>query len=345
MIQPIATPAARRVVQALGLLAVVMLGGGVAYYVLGAGRWTLDQSVYMSVITVSTVGFAELPQFEQVRGAHALTTAVIVCGIGAVAYFQSTMTAFLVEGALGHAWRRNRMKRQIDALSQHIVVAGIGSTGRHVAEELRAMSTPFVAIDKNREHLERVASELGDLLYIHGDAIDDEVLRQAGAHRASGIITTLNDDKANLFVTLSARSMNPNARIVARVIEPETAAKMSRAGANVTVSPNMIGGRRMASELLRPEIAAFFDEAMRGKEKAGLDEIAIGAGSPFAGKVLADLPPRREANVLVLALKDRDKFRYTPVLSSVLSVGSVLVVFGEPGEVEKLRRLVGQGGS
>jgi voltage-gated potassium channel len=137
--------------------------------------------------------------------------------------------------------------------------------------------------------------------------------------------------------------MNPTARIVARVIEPETAAKMSRAGANVTVSPNMIGGRRMASELLRPEIAAFFDEVTRDKQNTQLDEIPILAGSPVAGKLLADLPPRRQVNVLLLALKDGDKFRYAPAPASVLSVGSVLVVFGEAREVDKLRRLVVEG--
>src|SRR4051812_25950649 len=123
MALPHTTPAAQRVVRALGLLALVMLFGGVGYYVLGDGRWSIDSSIYMSVITVSTVGFAELPGFDDVPGAHGLTTAVIVSGIGAVAYFQSTMTALLVEGAIGHAWRRNRMKRQIEALSHHIVVA------------------------------------------------------------------------------------------------------------------------------------------------------------------------------------------------------------------------------
>jgi voltage-gated potassium channel len=341
MALPPATPATQRVFQALGLLALVMLFGGVAFWMLGGGRWSLESSIYMSVITVSTVGFAELPGFEEVPGAHELTTAVIVLGIGAVAYFQSTMTALLVEGAIGQAWRRQRMRRQIDTLSQHIVVAGIGSTGRHVAEELRAMSTEFVAIDRNRDHLERVAAELGgDLLYIHGDATDDDVLREAGVHRASGIVTTLNDDKANLFVTLSARSMNPTARIVARVIEPDTAAKMSRAGANVTVSPNMIGGRRMATELLRPEVAAFFDEATRDQQNTRLDEIPIVAGSRFANRSLGDLPPRTETNVVVLALKDQDKFRYNPVPSSSLKPGSVLVVFGEATEVEKLRQLL-----
>jgi voltage-gated potassium channel len=337
------TPGARRVLQSLAVLATVMLLGGGGYYLLGHDRWTLEQAIYMSVITVSTVGFAELPGFHEVRGAHQLTGAVIVCGIGAVAYFQSTLTAFLVEGAIGHAWRRQRMKRQIQALSKHVVVAGIGSTGRHVVEELRATSTPFVAIDRSRDHLERVAAELGgDLLYIHGDATDDDILRDAGADRASGIVTTLNDDKANLFVTLSARGMNPTARIVARVIAPETAVKMSRAGANVTVSPNMIGGRRMATELLRPEIAAFFDEMLRDKQNPQLEEIAIGAGSPFAGKRVADLPPRRDANVIVLAFKDGDRFLYNPPLDSPLPRGGVLVVFGQASEVEKLRRLVVQ---
>src|SRR6266542_3450898 len=130
-----ATSAARHVVQALGILILVMLLGGFGYYVLGHGLWTLEQAIYMSVITVSTVGFGELPNFAEVRGVRELTGAVIVCGIGAVAYFQSTLTAFLVEGAIGQAWRRTRMKRQIEALSGHVVVAGIGSTGRHVVEE------------------------------------------------------------------------------------------------------------------------------------------------------------------------------------------------------------------
>jgi voltage-gated potassium channel len=341
MALPTTTPATQRVLRALGLLALVMLLGGVAYYALGGGRWSLESSIYMSVITVSTVGFAELPGFNEVPGAHEVTTGVIVLGIGAVAYFQSTMTALLVEGAIGQAWRRKRMKRHIDALSNHIVVAGIGSTGRHVVEELRATSTPFVAVDRSREHLERLAAELGgELFYIHGDATNDDILRDAGVDRASGIVTTLNDDKANLFVTLSARSMNPTARIVARVIEPDTAAKMSRAGANVTVSPNMIGGRRMAAELLRPEVAAFFDEATRDKQNTRLEEIAIGQASRFANRSLGDLPPRTESNVAVLALKDQDKFRYNPGPTTSMRPGTVLVVFGEAAEVEKLRKLV-----
>jgi voltage-gated potassium channel len=330
-------------VQSVLLLAVVVIAGGAGYYLLGEGRWSLGQSIYMSIITVSTVGFAELPGSEQVQGIRALTAVVIVFGIGAVAYFQSTLTALLVEGAIGHAWRRKRMKKHIETLSKHVVVAGLGSTGRHVAEELRATRTPFVAIDRNREHLERVASELDGLLYIHGDATDDEVLRDAGVAQASGIVTTLNDDKANLFVTLSARSMNATARIVARVIEPETTAKMVRAGATATVSPNMIGGRRMANELLRPEVTAFFDEMLRDKKSLQLEEIAIKRSSPYIGRPIADLPIRHEADVLVLAVKGNEGFRYNPPTSHVMEGGSVLVVLGDADEVGKLRRIVETG--
>lgn len=335
------TLAVRRLLQSLVVLGGVMLAGGFGYFLLGRGAWTLEESIYMSVITVSTVGFAELPGFHHVAGTRELTTAVIILGVGSVAYFQSTLTAFLVEGTIGQSWRRNRMKNQIAGLSDHVVVAGIGSTGRHVVEELRATSIPLVAIDRNLEHLERVAAELGnDLLYLHGDATDDDVLRDAGVERARGIVTTLDDDKANLFVTLSARSMNSGARIISRVIEPETAAKMTRAGANMTVSPNMIGGKRMANELLRPEVTAFFDEMLRDRHDLRLEEIVIDGRCIYVDRPLSDLPPRSEADVLVLAVKDADKFRYNPPPSLVLRAGSVVVTMGEANELENLRRAV-----
>jgi voltage-gated potassium channel len=296
----------------------------------------------MAVITVSTVGFAELRGFDDVALARQFTGILIVGGVGAIAFFQSTMTAFLVEGTIGQAWRRNRMKKQIEAISRHVVVAGAGSTGRHVIDELRATSTALVAIDRSREHLERLNAEIGgDLLYIHGDATDDEVLREAGVARAIGIVTTLNDDKANLFVTLSARSMNPSARIVARVIEPETAAKMSRAGADATVSPNMIGGRRMAHELARPEVTAFFDEMMRNKQNLRVEEVPMDTGSSYADRPLSDLPSRADANVMVLAVKEGANIRYNPPPSWKLAGACTLVVLGESVEVEKIRRFVG----
>jgi len=336
--------APKPLVRALLVLAAVVLLGTTAYFALGRGRWGIAESLYMTLITVSTVGFAELPGLEQTPGGRGVTMAVIVAGIGAIAYFQSAMTAFLVEGTLGHAWRRRRMKARIDELSGHVVVAGVGSTGRRVVEELCAKGTPFVVIDKNHEHIERAKTEAGqDILFIHGDATDDEILREAGVPRAAGIVTTLNDDKANLFVTLSARSMNATARIVARVIEPDTDAKMSRAGADATVSPNLIGGRRMAHELLRPDLTALFDEMLREGQNLRVDQVLVTDACTLVNRTVADVPPRSQADVLLLAVKDGDQLRYHPPTSFRLRRGSALVVFGEATEIEKLRVQVGAG--
>jgi voltage-gated potassium channel len=339
------TLSVRRLFQALLLLAMVIVFGACGYYVLGTPRWSFGSALYMSVITVSTVGFAELPGTEHVQGARELTMAIILSGMGTVAYFQSTMTALLVEGAIGQAWRRKRMRTSIEALSGHVVVAGVGSTGQYVVEELFATERPFVAIDRDLANLNRLSDEMmgGKLLFVHGDATEDEVLERAGVGRAAGVIASLSDDKDNLYVTLSARSMNPKARIVARVIGPDAAAKMERAGANVTVSPNMIGGRRMASELLRPAVTEFVDEMLRDREKnLRLEDITVPESSHLAGHPLRDAPIRRETNVLVVAVRGHDRrFQYNPGPDHVLEAGTVLVVLGETRDIQRVRDLFG----
>ncbi len=342
----VAGVALRRFLGANALLAGVLFSGGAAYWLLGEGRWTMAQTLYMSLIAVSTVGFAELPGIETVHGARVVTSTIILAGIGAVAYVQSTLTALLVEGAIGHAWRRKRMRQAIESLNGHVVVAGVGSTGRWVIEELVATGTPFVVIDKNGEHLARVHQELGDrVLHVHGDATEDHTLAEAGVERASGVIAALTNDKDNLFVTLSARSMNATARIVAKVVEPEAAPKMARAGANSTVSPNQIGGRRMASELVRPEVVEFLDQMLRDRDRnLRLEELVVQAGSPYDGVVLGDVAFAREANVLVVAVRTLDhQFHYNPAPDHVLAPGTVLVVLGESSDIVRLRAVMGHG--
>ncbi len=200
----------KRLAVAAALLLSLVLCGSAGYYALGAGRWTFGECVYMTVITLSTVGFGELSRMSEVEGARTLTIVLIVGGIGTLAYVQANVTALLVEGAIGQALRRNRMRKKIELLSKHIVVAGSGSTGKHVIEELIATKTPFVVIDRNHEHMERFSEAMmsGEMLFVHGDATEDHVLVLAGVDRASGVVAALTHDKDNLFVTLSARSLN-----------------------------------------------------------------------------------------------------------------------------------------
>lgn len=336
----------RRLLVALVVLMSLVGAGAAGFYVLGNGRWHLSDCFYMTVITLSTVGFGELSQMHEVSGARPLTIMLIVSGVGALAYVQGNLTALLVEGVIGQAWRRNRMRKAIEQLAHHVVVAGAGSTGKHVIEELIATATPFVVIDSDQEHLERISADLmqGRMLYVLGDATDDHALIEAGVPRARGVVAALTHDKDNLFVTLSARSLNATARIVSKIVEDAAAAKMRRAGATSVVNPAMIGGRRMASDLIRPEVNEFLDQMLRDKSKnLRIEEAVIPEGSPFVGQALKDTPIRKETRLLVVAVRDAARnFVYNPDPETMLQSGSTLIVLGEAENVVKLRKLLGR---
>ncbi len=334
----------RRLLAALGVLLTLTLLGATGFWTLGHGRWTFGDCLYMTVITLSTVGFAELGHMSEVPGARQLTVVMIISGVGALAYVQGNLTALLVEGAIGNAWRRNRMRRQIAEQSGHIVVAGAGSTGKHVIEELIATKTPFVVIDTNTHHLDRISTDYmdGRMLYVTGDATDDHTLIAAGIRTARGIVAALTHDKDNLFVTLSARSLNPAARIVSKIVEDDAAPKMIKAGATSVVNPTMIGGRRMASELIRPEVNEFLDQMLRDKDKnLRLEEVSIPEKSSYIGASLKDTPIRRETKLLVVAVRDEGRtFTYNPDPEFVMQQGTTLIVMGEAEAVVKLRKMV-----
>jgi voltage-gated potassium channel len=237
------------------------------------------------------------------------------------------------------------MQKDIAKLSGHIVVAGAGGTGRHVIEELIATQTAFVAIDRNEHTLQRVSSEMcgGRMLYVHGDATEDHALVAAGVDRARGVVAALEHDKDNLYVTLSARSLNAHARIVSKVVEDEAAAKILKAGATAIVNPTMIGARRLASELIRPEVNEFLDQMLRDKDKnLRLEEVVVPKGSGFVGQALKDTPIRRETRALVVAVRGEDRaFTYNPDPEHLILQGTTLIVLGEAESIVKLRQLVG----
>ncbi len=298
----------------------------------------------MTVITLSTVGFGELSQMHEVPGARPLTIALIVSGVGALAYVQGNLTALLVEGVIGQVLRRNRMRNAIAKLSRHVVVAGAGSTGKHVIEELVATGTPFVVIDRDIHHLERLSEDVqgGRMLYVHGDATVDHTLVAAGIERARGVVAALTHDKDNLFVTLSARYLNATARIVSKIVEDQAGAKMLKAGATSVVNPAMIGGRRMASELVRPEVNEFLDQMLRDKTKnLRIEECVVPEASSYVGVSLKDSPIRSETKLLVIAIRSKDRtFVYNPDPELIIDGGTTLIVMGDTDSVTKLRKIL-----
>jgi voltage-gated potassium channel len=332
----------RHVLSAVGLLGVVVVLGGIAIWLTGEGAYSVWESIYFALITVSTVGYAEVPRLDAHVGGRIVASALIICGVASIAFFQSTLTALLIQGLIGKALRRSRMERAIGRLSGHVVLAGCGRTGRTIVDELTATRHPFVVIDLEEHILEQTAREVPSLLYVVGDATHDSVLRAAGIERASSIIAALSDDRDNLFVTLSVHTLNPEARIVAKVIEGENEAKMLRAGASAAVSPLRIGALRLVSEVVRPKVTVFLDQMLRATEKnLRFEEVELPPTSHFVGKSLREVPIRVETKLLVVAVHETDgTFTYNPAPEYRLSHGTRLIVMGEAEGVRKLRQLV-----
>ncbi len=343
-----ADPTRARFAFSVMLLTAVVLGGGVLFWLLVGNAYSLFDSIYFALITVSTVGYSELPRMELHPPARIVVMTLIVMGVGAVALFQSSLTAVLVEGVIGKALRKRRMEKRILALKGHTIVAGCGRTGGFVIHELVAGQHPFVVVDKDPEALSRVNSEYGgELLQVVGDATDDSSLSAAGIERAASLVTTLAEDPENVFVTISARSLNPRARIVAKAVTLGSEAKLARAGANATVSPHRIGALRLVTELLRPHTAEFLDQMMRGtgEEQLRFDDVEVRAGGPYEGRTLREAPIREEANVLVVAIRGPDgHFVYNPPANQRLESGSYVVVLGTRNGIQRLRQMVGDPG-
>jgi voltage-gated potassium channel len=323
-------------------LVIIVLLGGLALWLAGQHEYPLWECIYFALYTVSTVGYAELPHFGDHPGLHLVVGMLIVAGVGAIAFFQSALTVMFVEGVIGKAVRRRRMERKIAKLSRHIIIAGCGRTGRYVMGELNAETTPFVVIERDEDTLLTLSEQYPQLLYIPGDATADHVLIQAGADRAMGLVACLSDDRDNLFVTLSVRALNPQARITAKVVDVNNETKLIRAGADTTVNPNRIGGRRLASELLRPHVTEFLDEMRKVTEgKLHFDEVELVEGTQVAGKTLREVPIRSQTNVLVVAVRQpTGAYTYNPSPDERLCVGERLIVMGLLSDVERLRQMV-----
>lgn len=337
----------RQVVYALGLLLLVVVCGGIVISAITGGELDLSEAIYFSVITVSTVGYAEPQVLDEYPGAHTVVGVLILCGLGTVAFFNSTLTAFLVEGRLGKALRRGRMQKRLTHLQGHIIVAGCGRTGRFCVEELIALDRPFVVIDRDERVLQRMNEERyrGKLLYVVGDATEDHDLIAAGVERANGLVAALSEDRDNVFVVLSARTLNPDLQIVSKALTVENEPKLIKAGANKLVSPHRIGGFRLVSELVRPRSMEFLDEmqAMSGSD-LHMEDVEVMGNSTLVGKTLRSSEIREASNALVVAIREPDgRFIHNPGANHSLAAGCHLIVVGDLDGMRTVRSLAAPG--
>ncbi|HUJ62412.1 MAG TPA: potassium channel protein [Kofleriaceae bacterium] len=333
----------KRLIYGLVAIVVVVLGGGFGYYAIGDGRWSLSDCMYMTVITVTTVGYDEvLHGMKDVEYARAFTVLLLIFGTGSIVFFASTVTAFIIEGDLRNVLFAQRMKKRMKRMKDHVVVCGAGSTGRNVIEELLKTGVSVVAIDTRESELREIAEAFpkAEFVYIVGDATDDDIMAQANFAGARGVVAALSSDKDNLYLTVSARQQSPSTRIVARCAELSHVDKIKRSGADAVVSPNFIGGMRLVSELLRPAVVRFLDDMLRDRRAAfRIDEIRLGDRTGELGATLRDARVRERFGMTVLAIRTADdaSWTYNPDAGEKLGPGMTLVVLGSAEQVAELR--------
>jgi voltage-gated potassium channel len=298
------------------------------------------EAFYMTVITLSTVGFGEVHPLSD--SGRLVVTLMIMCGAALIAYLSVAIGGIVVEGHLRRFLGGRMMRKELDKLKGHYIVCGYGRMGRIVCEELQGEGTPHVVVTNDEDDAEELRKD--GRLVVLGDATEDEVLEQAGVRRARGLVASVSSDVANLYVTLSARELtvldNPALFILARADDDKAIRKLRHAGANRVVSPYQIGGSHMAMALLRPNVYDYLEVVQqRGGIELGMEEMKIGAKCTLAGQRLRETPLRQDYDIIVIGLIGGDgKMVFNPGPEQELVVGDRLIVLGGRRKMEQLQR-------
>ncbi|MCI0397563.1 MAG: potassium channel protein [Chloroflexi bacterium] len=318
------------------LLLTLVFGLGTAGYWLIEG-WPLLDSFYMTAITLTTVGFSEVRPLS--NDGRLFTIALLFLGVGTAAYGFSAVGEYVLASGLGPRMRRRRMMRIINGLHDHVIVCGYGRVGRSAVATLLESQRKVVVVELQTRLVEEL-QELG-VTVVHGDATRDETLRQAGIERATGLMVCGGSDADNLFIVLSARTLNSRLHIVARCVVSDNESKMRRAGADRVVSPYQIGGRHMANVLLRPHVTEFLDVVtLDSGLELWLEELLIAPDSSLAGQTAIEADLRRRTGVtLVALLRGSSRATLTPDENTRFEPGDELIVLGTREQLLNLERL------
>lgn len=317
---------------AIILFIFTLLSGILGYHFIE--KMSFFDALYMTVITISTVGFQEVRPLS--LPGRILTIGIISTGIMVAAYTIGTILRMIIEGEMKKTLERKKVERKIAQLKNHYIVCGYGRIGSLVCKELSNHNKDFVVIDNNPEAIEEMGNT--GFLYMAHDATDEEILMKAGIMHAKGIVTAVRSDADNVFITLTARGLRPDIFVLARASEEKNEKKLKRAGATRVVSPYLIGGKRMAQVLIRPTVVDFIDIAvMEGNLGLLMEEAIIHEKSPLIGKNLIESNLRKDFGVIIVLIKKYNgEMIFNPQPTEILEQNDVIVVLGKKESMKKM---------
>ncbi len=327
----------RRIILGSLLILAVLAGGTTGYMLIES--WPFLDSLYMTCITVTTVGFSEIHPLS--NSGRAFTMLLMLTGVGLVFYLLTTLTQAVVGGELRQIMGRRTLQRQIRALKGHYIICGYGRIGALVAHMLHEQGVNVVVVENSEEVTRRLETE--GILYVLGSATDDEVLMAAGIDRARGLLASVSSDADNLYLVLSAKGLRPDLFVIARATDLGGERKLKRAGADKVISPYFIGARRIAQTVLRPSVADFVDLTFHSTDMAlQMEELVVGHGSELDGVTLKDSGIRQKLNLIILAVKrSTGEMIFNPEADTMINLGDTLIALGTRDSMIKLGQRLG----
>lgn len=325
--------ASRREILLATLALVVVIAIGTGGYVLLEG-WPWLDGLYMTFITLSTIGFGEVRPLSPLG--RFFTIFLALTGIGIVTFVAARSAQLLLAS---DRLRERRIMKRIEKLKGHYIVCGYGRVGERLADDLESAGKPFVVIDQSDREVQELRES--DRLYVKGNAEDDETLVKAGIERAFGIILALPDDSSNVFVTLTARELNPNVFILARTVDHRNRSKLLHAGANKVIAPSEVGADRMAQVILRPNVDQFLERVLHASALSlQIEEVEVKPGAPLAGQSLAESNFRQQFDAIVIGMIDQSEngaMKFNPSPADRIQEGDILIVLGDSDMIRSLR--------
>lgn len=315
-------------IASIGFFSILAIGT-VGYKLLSPNSMWFD-CLYMTVITISTIGYTEIIDLSNNISARVFTIFIAFSGIGILTYLLSNIAALLIEGDLQLNFIKRKMEKRIDKLEDHFIICGVGRVGKQIIEELYITKRPFAFADLKEENIISLNSAFPDAAGLIGDCTEDEVLVKLGIEKASGLFIATDDDNANLVICVSAKQFNPKLRIVAMCKDPRHAKKLRTVGANHIVSPTFIGGLRMVSEMIRPHVMNFMEMIREQEDNLRIEEIYL--PSKFDNQPLSNLPIHDLDNTLIMAIREESDWHIKPKPDYVIQPKSILLVVTTPEE-------------